>query len=377
MAIAFRSGSALAAGDRTNSTITAPTGDDAYQDDDGLLISIIEYATGGYPSPAMTPPSGFDEVPNSPISHNAFNVYTRHHVYEKRASSESGDYTFTHSSRGTEAWIGGWSGCVASGSFLDVDPTANNGTGSTSTGSSITTNTDGAVIVLFEHDYYDTTGGNTAPSGMTERFDSATGGLGFMYAADVTQSSAGASGNKSFTNNNTDPSSVWAAFLVALKPTSTEEGVGSVAGVGAATGIGTGIIASAGSSAGSGAASGVGAASTVFAGSSTGSGAASGVGASNAASAGSAAGTGSASGVGAPILVAVGSAAGSSAASATGAGINTAGAGAAAGTSTASGGGGSIVPCAGSASGTSSCIAQAGGMRNFGTGALLGWDLKR
>src|SRR3954470_6509662 len=110
MAVAFRSGSSLAYGSRTNSTVTAPTG---IQNDDVLVAVIAIGATTEAPDP--TAPTGFSAVPGATTvdvtDASSFNLEFR--AYYKIAASESGNYTFTHSAGNSAAWIGCYSGASA------------------------------------------------------------------------------------------------------------------------------------------------------------------------------------------------------------------------------------------------------------------------
>jgi hypothetical protein len=237
--IAYVSSSTTTYASRTNTTVTAPTG---IQDGDLILLGILTGNNTEAVDP--TPPAGFTLVASTDTSDTpGFNVEMR--VYRKTAASESGNYTFTHATASSQGFALVYRGVDAS-SPLDVTATANNGgaaAGTTTTATGVTTVTANTRLVFIAQDWADTANNLTPPSGMTERFDVSP----LIYAADALQASAGASGNKTMTNNTAAGSGSWSAVLVALREsgagtrigdlsTSTADAVADFDGSTAATG---------------------------------------------------------------------------------------------------------------------------------------------
>lgn len=210
-AAAFRSSSVTAYASRTNITVTAPTG---IADGDVLLLACaIGAATS---APTMTPPAGFSAVSGTwPIDLNdgLFNVDV--YVWYKIAASESGNYTATHTSASSQCYME----AVSGGSAAQPAATQNNGTSTPTTALSITPAANDALVVFISSDWADFANNLTAPTGttptFTERLDpSVTAAL--LYAADGVLATAGATGNKSITNNN-GAAGRWAGVLVAIE----------------------------------------------------------------------------------------------------------------------------------------------------------------
>jgi len=98
----------------TSVTVTAPTG---IQNDDLLVATVWCHDTSSKP----TPPSGFTEITGAAHSLVA-DTSQRNYVWYKRASSESGDYTFTiaNGSYQIVCAIAVFRSCLASGDPVDV-----------------------------------------------------------------------------------------------------------------------------------------------------------------------------------------------------------------------------------------------------------------
>lgn len=219
MAAAFRSSSATTYASRTNTTLTAPTG---IQDGDILIIVFCIGAVTSAPTP--TAPSGFAAVSGTyPINvvANGFNVDD--YVWYKVASGESGNYTVTHTSASTQGYICAVSGGVSS----QPASTTNSGTGTgagvrTTTALTITPSANDALVIFVGQDWGDTANALSPPTGttptFTERLDPGTTS-GILYVADGVLATAGATGNKTQTNNNlgADPNG-WAGILVVVEP---------------------------------------------------------------------------------------------------------------------------------------------------------------
>ncbi len=209
MAITYISESHATPGYATTSTVvTAPAN---IQNGDILVAFGASYSDEA----DISLPSGFTTIATQ---HDAIDSHCRV-IGWKRASSESGNYTFSVSPRGaTGAGIIVLRGCLASGSPVDVysntDYTTKN---TTLRAASVTTTVANTMLVAAGMHDEDTS--FTPPSGMTEAYDATGGAYGIaITAAYATQASSGASGNKDFTAGTS--SSKKHAFLVAFKPDS-------------------------------------------------------------------------------------------------------------------------------------------------------------
>ena len=217
--VALRNSTVVIYASRTNTVLTAPTG---IQDGDLLLIFHI---IGAGSLPSVTPPSGFALVPGPtfPVivtGDDGFSVGSR--LYWKVASSESGDYTVTHAAATAQGWIVAYSGADI-GTPFSPDATSNNDTGTTSTATGLTTLRDGSMVVFLEHDWGVTQNDLAVPTGTTPIFTKEFGPsatFGIIFVADGVLSTAGATGNKSITNNNT-VSKPAVTYLVSIQPTTT------------------------------------------------------------------------------------------------------------------------------------------------------------
>ena len=197
--VAFRSGSALSYGVRTTTTFTAPSG---ITNDDILICAF--YYSGYTPPAAPTVPSGFTLFATMlDITDGSWHIEQR--IYWKRASGESGNYSFTHSSFATQGYIAAYSGCLTSGTPLGATSTNTATSGSSGVGTGITTTADNSFLLFIGADLSGS-GGLTPPSGMTERRDLDD------YWADELRASAGATGNRTQTNNG----SGWGIRMVEL-----------------------------------------------------------------------------------------------------------------------------------------------------------------
>lgn len=198
--MALRARTVLAAGTRTNSTLSAPAGLT-----DGDILVLIWHEEGDV---TPTPPSGFAEW----VSHAHSTDPTQLFIWWKRASSESGSYTITHSSSWTEAWLGALSAQYETGDPADATATENDGSSTSITIPGLTPAHDNAVIIAA----YGTTGdrakgalGGTTPT-FTEDYDSETN----LAVSIGTLATAGATGNKTSTISSSNP---WNAAMVAIR----------------------------------------------------------------------------------------------------------------------------------------------------------------
>jgi hypothetical protein len=198
-------------GSRTNTTITAPSD---ITDNDILIATLFvgRYTSNGG-AVSVTPPSGWTLVDYTSVVDASGDVFAgRMYVYWKRASSESGDYTFGHPSAFSQGIISRYSGCATSGSPIDVYSKAQmSAPGSTTTTApSITTTASKDLLVWLSHDW-EGTGSISPPAGFTERSDS------LVYTADMVQVTAGASNSKSQLNGNVSEGNPWGVIMLALK----------------------------------------------------------------------------------------------------------------------------------------------------------------
>ena len=152
MAVVLETMSHTTYASRTNTPVTAPTG---ITDGDYLLLIAI---TGASTAPAVTLPAGFAGVPGPTWPQSTvwlgFNV--KLYVAYKIASSESGSYTFTHTTAASQGVMMRFSG-VDTTTPHDANATINNGSGTTTTALGLTTVTDNAAVVYIGQDWGDTT----------------------------------------------------------------------------------------------------------------------------------------------------------------------------------------------------------------------------
>lgn len=200
---------------RTNTTVSAPAG---VADGDVLLGVIITALSAGPPdAPDPTFPSGFVSMPGAATmlftEIGGFQLEMR--VVYKVASGEPGTYTFTHAAANSQAVMMRFS-AVDTTTPVDVNSTGDTGSASTSTVPSLTTVTDGAMVVWVGYDWADNANNLTPPAGttptFTERLD-----LVLTYVATGVLATAGATGARSMTNNASGAGG-WGATMVALRP---------------------------------------------------------------------------------------------------------------------------------------------------------------
>jgi hypothetical protein len=222
MAVAVRSTSTLTyASSRTNSVFTAPAG---IVNDDILLIVMNIGDPTIMPPLAATPPAGFTEATGSPAGMSdggAFVISIR--VYWKKASSESGSYTVTHTAGNTEGVMYCISGADGT-TPLSPTPTfatGNLSNGQTTTATGLTTPVAGCLVIMSEALYDDTTG-MTVVSGSTPTFTERYKGT-IQYTQDGILASAGATGNKSHTNGNNAAGTPWVATLISVQPSTVAD----------------------------------------------------------------------------------------------------------------------------------------------------------
>lgn len=213
------SSSSVALDSRSGSiTVTAPSG---IQDGDILIGGLLLFGSGSQIAGA-TPPSGFSLITTSSID-NPISVvklgteYYDYYLYWKRASSESGDYTFTFTgtSNYCQAYVGCYRGALSTGSPFDV-ASDNDGTGTTTTFTGVTTTADNTLLIGASFDWGDSSNNLSPPTDFFERID-----ITEIYLCDKPKESAGSTGNFTMTNNSTG-GNPWGAFLLALLPSGYE-----------------------------------------------------------------------------------------------------------------------------------------------------------
>jgi hypothetical protein len=222
VAVAFGSGSGTTYTGRTNTVVTAPTGITS-----GDLLLLFFVVGGGLPVAVPTPPSGFltidPSLPADQFDNSGFHVFS--YCWSKIAgASEPGTYTITHTTaNGSQAWMGRYTGVSPTSTFSPA-PTFNKTSGGATGGDNntialgLTTTLDGTGIVILGQDWGDNANDLPGPTGGTptflERHD-----VPIMYVCDGVMATAGATGNKNFTNHNSGaPTSQWTSVMVALAP---------------------------------------------------------------------------------------------------------------------------------------------------------------
>jgi hypothetical protein len=215
VAVDYASSSTVTEATAANATFTAPSG---IVDGDLLLIWLELFSTGTVVTP--TAPAGFAVVPGvtwplvvTPTGANA-NVW----FWYKWAAAESGSYTVTHASSVRRGKMVRVTGADTTSPFTPA-PTQNVGTSSTTyTYLGLTTAVDGTLVMLFGSDWNDTANNLTPPTGTTPTFTERIDIPG-EYLATGILSPAGATGNKTMTNNSTAVAgSGWLASMVAVQP---------------------------------------------------------------------------------------------------------------------------------------------------------------
>jgi hypothetical protein len=185
--MAFRSGSSLAYGNRTTSTFTAPAG----IVDNDVLICSLNYAGFSIPA-APTAPSGWALFDAANEVTTASTWILREYFYWKRAASESGNYSWTHSAADTYGYMGCYSGRKTTGTPLSATAANSATSGTAGVGTGITTTGSNSDLIFTSTD--PTGSARTAPTGMSERYD-ADG-----YWSDEVIAGAGATGDRTQTN---------------------------------------------------------------------------------------------------------------------------------------------------------------------------------
>ena len=193
---AYRSSSSITYASHTNPALTAPAG---IVNGDILLIV---FDIGGTPPPTPTAPAGFSAITGSNATATDGSFVVNTYFWCKVASGESGNYTVTHSAANSEGYIVAISGAdTTCANAFTPNPTINVGTGLTTTANTLTTTRDSTLVIFVSSDWGSSANSLTAPTGTTPTFTKRFGGS-LMLVADGVLSPAGATGNKTITNNN-------------------------------------------------------------------------------------------------------------------------------------------------------------------------------
>ena len=183
----------------TSLTITKPTG----TAEDDILIGFLAFEN----NEAVTA-SGWTLIATAEESA----TWEGHCWYKRAGASEPADYTWSWtSSKWRNGIILAYSGGITSGNPIDVSSTNFESGADTSVECLTITTTVVDTMIVGLAGNINGAGAWTPPSGMTERIDISTP----VSAADVTQASAGATGEKVFT---APSSSKDVSFLLAIKP---------------------------------------------------------------------------------------------------------------------------------------------------------------
>jgi hypothetical protein len=195
---------------RTNTTVTAPTG---ITDGDLLLYSLF---LGASSPVTATAPSGF-ALPSGgtwPIQVTDGGGFDGvRYVWYKIASGESGNYTATHATASTQ----GVMVRVSSGNGAQPVATTNGGSGVTTTFTGLTPAANGALIIVMGTDWADTANNLTAPGGTTPTFTERLDVAPLSYVASGNLATAGATGNKTMTNNSS-VNGMWTGVMLCVEP---------------------------------------------------------------------------------------------------------------------------------------------------------------
>lgn len=208
MAAALRSFSSTTLADRTDTTVTAPSG---ITDGDILLFVLHTLNDGSYID--VTLPSGFTAFAGYPTSIIESTYRLRTYIGWKVAASESGNYTATHNyTTFTQGYMLAVSGASTSTPLIST----NSGTGSTTTATGITTTVNDSLVAFIARCWDGYNGTQSVPSGSTPTFTERVS-AGFGYIATGVLATAGATGDKTHTNGN-GSAKPWEAQLIGFQP---------------------------------------------------------------------------------------------------------------------------------------------------------------
>lgn len=182
---AFGTSSSLAysATARTTSSVPVPASVAA---NDVIIVHLYQEDA----APTVTPPTGFTEVTFTTAPQTTGSVL-RLRVFWKRATgADTGTYAFTHTSNITEAQAARFTGCITSGTPLEVLGSAVDNSGTTNPTAAITGTTGGADrLLVWGSAQYASAATVTAPTGFTLVQDGSD--LSTAYKAQATAGSTG------------------------------------------------------------------------------------------------------------------------------------------------------------------------------------------
>lgn len=201
MAVALHSQSHLGYGSYTNPTVTAPAG---ISNGDILLLVAVTY-NGSGTAPTPSPPAGFTAAPGSTGGLLVSAAITGGDnmclfAWTKVAASESGNYSVTQAVGSSDYWMGDYTGGNSS-TPMASGWTGNSGNSQTSTALGVTTTINGSQVVVVGGDNGDTSNALSI-AGSTPTFTSEIAAPVVFGILDGTLTTAGSTGNKTFTNNN-------------------------------------------------------------------------------------------------------------------------------------------------------------------------------
>lgn len=234
MAITVQSFSTVNNGNRSNTSITAPTG---ITNGDLLVICMI---TGQNPAVTPTPPSGFTAITGSPFnmtSAGADPYKVLLHCWIKTASGESGSYGTTHGTADTSVVMFRLSG--QAGTPVSITPVFEDHSGAVGGSAviapTITTTVDGS-LVIWMGGCWDGFGATSPPTGTTPTYTeyiNESGGV--FYVAAGVLNTAGATGAKTV-NAAQAANKPWLAVHIVIDASAgggeTETGAISISGTG-------------------------------------------------------------------------------------------------------------------------------------------------
>lgn len=203
---------------QTGTVIPAPSGIQA-----GDLLLLFQIT--GQDTEAMdpTPADGaFTLLPNVawPVEGTAFGFNIELRVYSKVADEtdeEATTYVVSHATGSRQGAVARISGPFAEDPFTP-DPVGNSGSGATTTLLGVTTTVANTLLIGAGFDFAGGSNTLTPPTGstptFTEQLDS-----GVLYVASGVLAAPGATGDKTFTNNNAG-SNPWGSVMIAIAPPS-------------------------------------------------------------------------------------------------------------------------------------------------------------
>lgn len=198
-------GTYLAAASATTAAVAVPAGAQA---NDVVLAHLWKVSAA-----AVTPPAGFTECTNSPISTVTNGVHSQHVFWKRLTGSDSGTYSFSWTGSTTREGVAClYRGCVTTGDPTEINNAAQDSS-STAPTPAVSGTTGGADRLLTIGFTKFNTGTLTPPTGFT--LNSTSTGTERVVTATMVKASAGATGSLS---GSWSTASRQTAFLIALVP---------------------------------------------------------------------------------------------------------------------------------------------------------------